>query len=381
MSYYSNSHMGEGGDLANDSNLISSEGKEARGLLSGTETLCPTGLSVISEVLQEELGSGSAHVTRPPRTQSHSSHSTTDTDSTAELLRPVPRVTLPPFVTTPVSMATSTSDHSTSSTASQTTPTQSPDRRRRLLQSPLHHSTPHVSTRSRVFHSPTSHTPHVLIYPHTPHQPHTLTDVSSTVLPNSTHSTVAPDLTITELHTITPSPEREPRPHKVRFTEESVTEQSPAERQSGQSVSGLTAHHPSTPTPPSPTTHTQDPSSATPPSQLTQSHSPSTPTPLSPTPPPTRSSPARVSQLPQGHPPSTQSQESDSDEASSDEAGPLGRSRDDVLATLYRNYISEQRRKGKGGGNRRSKVKGGGNKSTTASSKGKRAKVRHTGVA
>lgn len=54
---------GAGYDAANDSNVISSEG-----------------MSVISEVLREELG--------------HSSHSTV-TDSTAELLRPVPMARLP----------------------------------------------------------------------------------------------------------------------------------------------------------------------------------------------------------------------------------------------------------------------------------------------
>ena len=37
MSYHSNSHVGVDGDQANDSNLISSEGKEVRGLLPDIE--------------------------------------------------------------------------------------------------------------------------------------------------------------------------------------------------------------------------------------------------------------------------------------------------------------------------------------------------------
>ena len=225
-------------------------------------------MSVISEVLREELESHpphtlhshhtpSTHITHPPHchtpsTLSHTTSSYTDTDSTTELLKPVPPVKLPPSLTvhvhktSPSSVQTSKSTdthQSTSTTISiestdiQTTPTQTPDRRRHLLQSPLHHSTPHTSTRSRVFVSNTtssqpSYTTHFMAT----HGPRPLTlnygttpgatdhthiqskatplytpmssnsgtstiEISSSVLPDSTHSPDVPDLTITDLHT------------------------------------------------------------------------------------------------------------------------------------------------------------------------------------
>ncbi len=127
-------------------------------------------MSVISEVLRDEFGGA------------------TDTDSTTELLRPVP---VPPIYTTRVTRAT-TPERPISL---QTTPTHSPGRRRSVM-SPLHHSTPHVFTRSRASQP---HTPHALTYENSPPR----------VVPttrDSASSSPVPDLTITELHTTDTSP-------------------------------------------------------------------------------------------------------------------------------------------------------------------------------
>ncbi len=168
-------------DPANDSNLISTEGKWW--LTLSLPVLIPflSGFSVISEVLHEEL--------RTIPLTLHTQHSsTTDSNSTTELLRPVPP--LPILLTAPATTATPDQPINL-----QTTPTQSPDRQLRLLMSPLHQSTPHVFTQSRVTQH---HTPHALTYDNSP--PHTVTE--GTVLPaDSTHSTAVPDLTITDLHT------------------------------------------------------------------------------------------------------------------------------------------------------------------------------------
>ena len=285
----------ESEDEANDSNLISS-----------------AGMSVISEVLREEL--------------CRSSHSAV-TDSTSELLKPVPVATLPTGVLTtttdrhphgqkehrdnllngsvqngesssatsqPPSLTISTL-HSTSTEGSSChyhgalseardtmaagqaktavdskinfvpsgessigttpspnlhTPPRSPRQQRQL--SPLHHSTPHSSTRSRLFpfstststaiSSSSSHplgiamvTPSVTTYQRrapqvdtvaegssTAYQPHSkqspppsnLTTEDSTLLPESSPSPsrsrhAAPELTITDLHTTTMSSGRE----------------------------------------------------------------------------------------------------------------------------------------------------------------------------
>ena len=138
-----------------------------------------SGFSVISEVLHEELGP------TPPHTQ-HSS--TTDSNSTTELLRPVPPLPIP--LTAPATTAAPDRPINL-----QITPTQSPDRHLRSLISPLHQSTPHVFTQSRVTQH---HTPHALTYDNSP--PHTVTE--GTALPaDSTHSSAVPDLTITDLHT------------------------------------------------------------------------------------------------------------------------------------------------------------------------------------
>ena len=287
----------ESEDEANDSNLISS-----------------AGMSVISEVLREEL--------------CRSSHSAV-TDSTTELLKPVPVATLPTGVLTttdrhphgqkehrdnlsnvslqkneesssatsqPPSLTISTL-HSTSTEASSChyhgappseamaagqaktaidskmnfvpsgessigttpspklhTPPQSPRQQRQL--SPLHHSTPHSSTRSRLFpfstststaiSSSSSHplgiamvTPSVTTHqrrapqvdtvaegsskvyqPHSKQSPppSNLTTEDSTLLPESSPSPsrsrhAAPELTITDLHTTTMSSGREVDTH------------------------------------------------------------------------------------------------------------------------------------------------------------------------
>lgn len=175
-------------------------------------TLCSPGYSVISEVIREELGPSLSMAT----------------DSTAELLRPVPRARVPRMARPPhtwwedssissmtapsSSLQTSSSGHDprrestpassdetgevyvgrppqleiTALTSSDTdtldcqvirhqppivVPSSSPVERRpsppstpphqRLHVSPLHHSTPHTSTRSRVFgnhHPPSTHT-------------------------------------------------------------------------------------------------------------------------------------------------------------------------------------------------------------------------------
>ena len=157
--------------------------------------LCFSGLSVISEVIREELGPSSSR----------------STNSTTELLRPVPRARLPwerPRPPPPANSSSTTAGppstlHTSSSysevgltadthhlknatvasggdctktgqtrlpvavpSGSSTelsrspitspppplhTPPVSPLHRRQLLSSPLHHSTPHLTTRSRIF--------------------------------------------------------------------------------------------------------------------------------------------------------------------------------------------------------------------------------------
>ncbi|XP_064406267.1 uncharacterized protein LOC135351237 [Halichondria panicea] len=240
-------------DPANDSNLISTEG-----------------FSVISEVLHEEL--------RTVPLTLHTQHSsTTDSNSTTELLRPVPP--LPILLTAPATTATPDQPINL-----QTTPTQSPDRQLRLLMSPLHQSTPHVFTQSRVTQH---HTPHALTYDNSP--PHTVTE--GTVLPaDSTHSTAVPDLTITDLHT-TPDTTQEAEQSTNSSNQSATVEQAVYSTATGQQTTAAPLLRSDT---------TQDGSSV-------------------------------------------------------DDAGPLDKSRDDVLATLYTNYVSGLRSKVKGRGSRSKK--------------------------